>query len=164
MAVISRLCTDLKMKVTTLLLGAAGAVVAYLAFFAKKLVNLKPTFNGVKVHNFDSTGLQLRINIRIQNPNSSSVKIDALNGYVATNGGSTLATFNYKESKECAGDNAFTDINNIEVTVPYATLVSTVWQYVVAKKQIPIAAQGYLTANGNKVPFVASYKLPVLSL
>lgn len=149
------------MKVSTLILGAAGALACYLAFFAKKLKNLVPTFNGIKVHKLDSTGLQLRVNIRIQNPNSSSVSIDALNGYLA-NGKSTLATFNYKEAKECKGDNAFTDINDIEVTIPYQTLITTLYQYILEKKQIPVAIQGYLTANGNKIPFVASYTLPVI--
>lgn len=137
------------------------AIIGALAFAAykyigsaKKLLNLKAAFNGLKVHKIDLSNLTLvlRVNLAIVNPNSENLTATAVTGNL-TKDGTLVATFNWDGERVLTGNNAVTTINDIEIKLMLNTnTILAVYKNGGLKNFGDFLLTGRITADGNTYP------------
>ena len=138
------------------ILFTAGAIIAGFLCFSyfktgAKLLSLSAEVVGLKVHKIDWTRLVLRFDVQIQNSSSRDVTINALNGCIL-HAGKTLGSFNSSTPYTCKGNNQLTVIRNIEVSVSATKAITLISDLLGSKKQA-FTVDGYVVADGNKIPF-----------
>ena len=138
-----------------ILLTAGAAIAGFLAFSyiktGSKLLSLSAEVVGFKIHKIDWSRLVFRFGVQVQNSSSSDVTINALNGSIQ-HSGSTLGSFDSSKSYVCKGNNALTTIKDIEVSVSAVKFINLITAMLGNKKQ-SFTVDGYLVADGNKIPF-----------
>lgn len=142
-----------KVGIIALIGALAFAAYKYIGS-AKKLLNLKAAFNGLKVHNIDVSNLTLvlRVNLAIVNPNSENLTATAVTGNL-TKDGTVMATFNWSGERVLYGNNAVTTINDIEIRVMLnANTILAVYKNGGLKNFGDFLVSGRITADGNTYP------------
>lgn len=144
------------------------AIIGALAFAAykyigsaKKLLNLKAAFNGLKVHKIDLSNLTLvlRVNLAIVNPNSENLTATAVTGNL-TKDGTLVATFNWDGERVLTGNNAVTTINDIEIKLMLNTnTILAVYKNGGLKNFGDFLLTGRITADGNTYPVTTTITL-----
>lgn len=139
-----------------ILLGA-GLLAAVLYFRnISKTANLIPSIVGAKIHKITGEYITIKFNVGLQNPNSSAVTVNRVNGYLGYNGRS-VATFDWTGPVVVPGDNATKNINGITVKIANVELAAVILAAVKNKTAPTFSVDGYITTNGNKIPFSTSF-------
>lgn len=151
---------DKKLGVFAILGAIAFAAYKYVNS-AAKLLALKASFNGLKVHSFDLSNLSivLRLNLAVVNPNNSDITATAVTGNIQYKG-NLLATFNWSGNRVIAGNNQITTINDIETRLKMTLeTIKEIYKNGGFKGFGNFDVSGRLTADGNTYPVETTIKL-----
>lgn len=145
----------------SIIYGVGATILGFLAlsYFktGRKIMNLTAEVVGFKIHSVDWTRLVLRFDVQIQNAASSAVTVNELNGAIKKDG-KTIGSFSSNNAYVCEGGNKLTTIKGVEVSVSVTKALDVITN-AVTKQMQNFTIDGYLVADGNKIPFQFSKAL-----